>query len=46
MTKLEFVAECVKRTMLPEIVLENSEIRESLKSRDDKRVIELLDSEF
>ena len=43
MTANEFVAECVQRTILPEIALEQEAIRSALSARDDERVRNLLD---
>lgn len=46
MTANEFAAECVERTLSPELVLEDPEIRLALKERDDNKVIELLNTKF
>lgn len=47
MTRMEFYAECTKRTLFPLHVLETSEeIKKALRDRDDDRVRELLDTLF
>lgn len=46
MTANEFVAECEKRCILPEMALENQQIRQALADRDDSRAREVLDAEF
>ena len=46
MTRNDFAYECAQRTIAPEIALENENILEALKKRDDKRVLWLLDNEF
>lgn len=46
MTMIEFIIECESRSILPDIALEVTELREALKDRDDPRVIRLLDTEF
>jgi hypothetical protein len=44
MTRMEFYAECTKRTLFPLQVLEESPaIKDALKQRDDEKVRELLD---
>lgn len=46
MTHNDFVAECVKRMIDPELALEDSEIRQALRDRDVAKVLALLDSNF
>lgn len=46
MTTIQFELACAQRTITPEIALENENILEALKKRDDKRVLWLLDNEF
>ena len=46
MTRNEFASECTRRTIEPGIALENENICEALKERDDKRVLWVLDNEF
>ena len=46
MTASQFNAECLNRAIAPSTALENEAIIEALKSRDDAKVVALLDSEF
>ena len=46
MTAIRFELACAERTIAPEIALENENILEALKERNDKRVLWLLDNEF
>lgn len=46
MTKLQFLSECGERFISPDIALENENIKIALQKKDDKKVIELLESEF
>ena len=46
MTKLQFVIECGKVLIEPALALENEEIVKALREKDDKKVIELLKTEF
>jgi hypothetical protein len=46
MTKTEFMTECAKRTIDPQLALENDELCEALKDRDDVEVIRILNEEF
>lgn len=46
MEQREFSYYCIDRTIHPDIALENKNIIEALKNRDDKEVIRLLDTEF
>ena len=46
MTRNDFAYECAQRTIEPGIALENENILEALKKRDDKRVLWLLDNAF
>ena len=43
---LELLKECSKRTLIIDIVLENDEIIQALKNKEDKKVIELLDNSY
>jgi hypothetical protein len=46
MTQLQFIAKCNELAILPELVLENDEIIEALKAKNDALVIELLNNLF
>ncbi len=46
MTYTEFLSECSKRTIHKSVAVENDKIVAALKARDDKLVLELLDTEF
>lgn len=46
MKKLAFLAECVSRSIAPEIALEDAEVVVALKKRDDAGVKALLDKNF
>ena len=46
MKYLEFLEHCNKRTLFVDIVLENNEIIQALKNKEDKKVIELLDNSY
>jgi hypothetical protein len=46
MTKLEFMAQCEERCIDPSIALENDDIVQALKEKDDSKVVELLDTQF
>jgi hypothetical protein len=46
MTQLQFIARCNELTVLPELALENDEIIEALKTKNDDLVIELLNNLF
>lgn len=46
MTKNEFVSLCVSLTICPDIALEDEQIQEALRSRDDDLVKELLKELF
>lgn len=46
MTAIQFELACAQRTIAPEIALENENIGEALKKRDDEGVLWLLDNEF
>lgn len=43
---MEFIAECNKRLIFKSVAIENENIKQALRERDDKKVIELLDNEF
>jgi hypothetical protein len=46
MKRITFVFECGKRTIDPQIALENPAIVQALQDRDDEHVLELLKTEF
>jgi hypothetical protein len=46
MTQNQFAALCIQYGIAPSIALENDQLREALKARDDKKVIEILTNEF
>ncbi len=46
MKRNEFVEECARRTIDPGVALENENILEALKKRDNEGVLWLLDNEF
>jgi len=46
MTLNTFAILCHEYGIHPDIALENEELREALKARDDKKVIEILTNEF
>jgi len=46
MTKNEFVAACIERTIAPEVALENERVRKALEDQDDEAVVEALEQEF
>jgi hypothetical protein len=46
MTQNQFAALCNEYGIHPSIALENEELREALKARNDKKVIEILTNEF
>ena len=46
MTQNEFMTECALRYIEPSIALENDELVEALRERDDNQVIIILDSQF
>ena len=46
MTKNEFAAVCLKVGVDPSIVLENDDVREALKARDDRKAIEIIINSF
>ena len=46
MTKLEFILECNELLIDPAIALENEQVVEALKNRDDDEVKRLLMEEF
>ena len=46
MTQNEFIAKCEQLSVAPELALENDEIVEALKNRDDQLVVELLNTQF
>lgn len=46
MTKSQFVAECEKALVAPEVALENEDIRAALAAKDEAEVIRLLNTEY
>jgi len=46
MTQNELTALCAERTIDPSIALENDNLVEALKARDDEAVVTILDNEF
>jgi hypothetical protein len=46
MTQNQFADLCTQYGIHPSIALENDQLREALKARDDKKVIEILTNEF
>ena len=46
MTQNQFAALCNQYGIHPSIALENDDLRQALKDRNDKRVIEILTNEF
>ena len=46
MTKSEFIAMCVDRTIEPSIALENDDVVQAIQSNDVKVLINVLDSQF
>ena len=46
MTKIEFEILCNEYLIAPEIVLENEDVVDALRNRDDDKVKELLENEF
>jgi hypothetical protein len=46
MTKSEFVALCVNRTIEPSIALENDDVIQAIQSNDVDVLINVLDSQF
>jgi len=46
MTQLQFIAKCEELTIAPSIALENEEIINALRAKDDALVIELLETQF
>lgn len=46
MTTNQFAAECLARCIMPELALEQPEIRQALKQGDDSQITALLDQLF
>ena len=46
MTLNQFATECALRCIEPSIALENDELVEALKARDDDAVVRILDQQF
>jgi len=46
MTQSQFTLECVERTIDPQIALENEELCDALRDRNDAEVIRILNEEF
>ena len=46
MTQNEFIAACIAATVLPEMALEDDDVRAALAARDDAAVIAALNENF
>ena len=46
MTQTQFFAECAQRTIEPSIALENDDLCDALRERDDAAVLRILDEQF
>jgi hypothetical protein len=46
MTEPQFITECAKRTIDPQIAIENEELCEALRDRNDAEAIRILNEEF
>ena len=46
MTKIEFLAICIANSIDPEIALDNENLTNALRQRDDKRVEKIIKEEF
>ena len=46
MTKIEFLAICIDNSIDPEIALDNENLTNALRQRDDKRVEKIIKEEF
>lgn len=46
MTQTQFAHECAKRTIDPQLALENDELCDALRERDDESVIRILNEQF
>jgi hypothetical protein len=46
MTKNEFMAICIEKTIDPSLALENDEVREAIKSNDVDLLVTVLDNQF
>jgi hypothetical protein len=46
MTQTEFLLLCTEHNLSPEMALENENVVEALKNRDDKLVAQILTNEF
>jgi len=46
MTQNQFAALCTEHCIAPEIALENDDIVEALKARDDAEIVRILSEEF
>ena len=46
MTQNQFLAECLKRDIAPEVALEDDDLSRALAARDDDLVIAILDEDF
>lgn len=46
MTQNEFLGLCLENCVAPEIVLENENIRQALKERNDGKIKEIIKNEF
>jgi len=46
MSAIEFIVECSKRSISPDLALENEDIKQALLSRNDQEVKKILDNQF
>ena len=46
MTQSQFTQECAKRTIDPSLALENDDLCDALRERDDDAVVRILDEQF
>lgn len=46
MTRLDFEALCGKLLIAPDVALESQSVRDALADRDDKRVRQVMETEF
>ena len=46
MTKTEFIAFCIEHFIDPAVALENKELRDALKTKQDQIVINILQNDF
>ena len=46
MTQTEFLTLCLKHNLTPELALENDEVVQALRERDDAEVCRIIEQEF